>query len=114
MQVQIHLRFLNHLREREYNYHVVGKDHVDLKRAIKLLSSNYQAKTILTDTGRILSNLLLDEGLVNEISLLIHPVIVGDKSYNMFGNISEKIELKVKKKEILDQEYLLIVYGVGK
>lgn len=72
--------YLEHLKERNYDYHIVGKDYVNLANALKLLSNKYQAKTILTDTGRILGNLLLNQGLVSEISLLIHPIIVGNKS----------------------------------
>jgi len=33
----------------------------------------------LTDTGKILGNLLIKQGFASELSLLIHPVIVGKK-----------------------------------
>ena len=75
--------YIEYLRERNYDYHVVGEDHVDLKVALKLLSAKYHVKKILADTGRILGNVLLELGLLSEISLLIHPVIVGKDSYNI-------------------------------
>ena len=106
--------YLNHLKERNYNYHIVGKNHVNLKKALELLSNKYQAKTILTDTGRILGNLLLNQGLVSEISLLIHPIIVGKKSYNMFSEIDKNLRLKLFKKEILEEEYIWLVYTIEK
>jgi riboflavin biosynthesis pyrimidine reductase len=66
----------------------------------------------LTDTGRILSNILLQEGFVSELSLLVHPVIVGKKSYNVFGNINENIGLKLRKKEFLSGGYVWLVYRI--
>jgi riboflavin biosynthesis pyrimidine reductase len=65
----------------------------------------------LTDTGRILGNLLVKQGLVSELSLLIHPVIVGKKSYNIFGDINENISLKLKKQRTFPQGYLWLVYS---
>jgi 2,5-diamino-6-(ribosylamino)-4(3H)-pyrimidinone 5'-phosphate reductase len=106
--------YFSHLKERNYDYHIVGKDHVNLKKALELLSKKYQAKIILADTGRILGNLLLNQGLVSEISLLIHPVIVGHKSYNMFSDIDRNLKLKLLKKEILEKEYIWLVYEVEK
>jgi len=104
--------YIEHLKERKYNYHVVGKKHVDLKRALEILASEYGVKKVLADTGMILSNLLLNQGLASEISLLIHPIIVGDKSYNIFSNVSEPIGLKLDKAEILDKGYVWMVYTV--
>jgi 2,5-diamino-6-(ribosylamino)-4(3H)-pyrimidinone 5'-phosphate reductase len=106
--------YLNYLKERNYEYHIVGKDNVNLKKALKLLSAKYKIKTILTDTGRILGNLLLNQGFVSEISLLIHPVIVGKKSYNMFSYINKNLKLKLIKKVTLENEYIWFVYKVKK
>jgi len=106
--------YLKHLEERDYNYHVVGKKHVDLEEALELLYEKYGVKTVLADTGRVLGNLLLTHGLASEISLLIHPVIVGNKSYNMFSNVSEAVSLKLDKTEILGKGYVWLVYTVNK
>lgn len=104
--------YLDHLKERNYDYYIVGKEHVDLKKAIELLLNEYHVKTILTDAGRILTNLLLNQGLANEISLLVHPVVVGNNSYNMFSDIETNLKLKLLKKEILEKEYIWLVYKV--
>jgi 2,5-diamino-6-(ribosylamino)-4(3H)-pyrimidinone 5'-phosphate reductase len=106
--------YLNYLKERNYEYHIAENDHVDLKKTLELLYNKYQAKTILTDTGRILSNLLLNKGFVSEISLLIHPIIVGNKSYNMFGDINKNLKLRLFKKEIFEKQYIWLVYKVVK
>jgi 2,5-diamino-6-(ribosylamino)-4(3H)-pyrimidinone 5'-phosphate reductase len=104
--------YIQHLQERNYDYHSVGKKHIDLKKSLKLLSENYNVTTILTDTGRILGNLLLNHGFVSEISVLIHPVIVGTNAYTIFANIDNSIKLKLFKKETFDNGYVWLVYTV--
>jgi len=106
--------YIEHLKERNYDYHVVGMKHVDLEKALELLSAKYRVKKVLTDTGRILGNLLLNQGLASEVSLLIHPIIVGNKSYSIFSNVSKNIRLKLDKAEILDKGYVWLVYTVRK
>ena len=104
--------YIDYLAERNYDYHVVGDDHVDLKASLEILSEKYQVRKVLVDAGRILGNLLLERGLVSEISLLIHPIIVGKDSYNIFGNITKKISLELQKRETFDNEYIWLVYKV--
>jgi len=106
--------YIEHLEERNYGYHVVGKKHVDLEKALELLSAKYGVQKVLADTGRILGNLLLNQGLASEISLLIHPIIVGNKSYSILSNVNEAISLKLGKAEILDKGYVWLVYTVLK
>ncbi|MCW4045196.1 MAG: dihydrofolate reductase family protein [Candidatus Bathyarchaeota archaeon] len=98
--------------ERSFDYHVVGKKHVDLRLALELLSEKYDAKTVLADTGRILGNLLLGQGLVAELSLLVHPVIVGKNAYNVFGNVGEAVSLKLRKQEVFGEGYVWLVYEI--
>lgn len=106
--------YLEHLAERNYEYYIVGKKHVDLKKSFELLSSDYKVKRVLTDTGRVLGNLLLEQGFVSELSLLVHPAIVGKNSYNIFGNISKNIGLKLYKKEFFPRGYIWLVYKLKK
>lgn len=107
-------RYLCYLDERQYEYHSVGKNSVDLRKALELLAKKYQVKTIVTDTGRILGNLLLDQGLVDEISLLVHPIIVGKKSYGMWSDINKNPEITLMKCERLQGQYVWLVYSVKK
>jgi 2,5-diamino-6-(ribosylamino)-4(3H)-pyrimidinone 5'-phosphate reductase len=104
--------YIKYLKERDYDFHIVGKEHVNLNKSLELLLKKYKIKTILTDCGRVLGNLLFNQDLVDEISLLIHPVIVGDKSYNIFNNIDKKTQLKLLKNEILNEDYIWLVYKV--
>ena len=104
--------YISYLKERNYDYHVIGENKCDLKKALERLNEKYHAQTILTDTGSILSNLLLEQGLVSQISLLVHPIIVGKKSYNMFGNINKSLKLDLIEKKFLDQNHIWLLFEI--
>ena len=104
--------YIKYLQERKYDYHVVGDKKIDLEPALELLYSTYGAKRVLVDAGRVLGNLLLEKGLVSELSLLVYPVIVGKKAYNIFGNIQKNMNLKLYKKKIYPKGYVWLNYKV--
>lgn len=104
--------YIEHLRERNYEYRIVGQKHIDLKKALELLSSEYKVKKVLCDTGRILGNLLIEQGLASKISLLIHPVVVGRESYNMFETISKKTGLRLFNQKVYRGGYVWLVYSI--
>ena len=87
--------YLRHLEERNYNYHIVGDHHIHCPQALNLLTETYHAQTILTDTGPILNGVLLNNGRVDELSLLVHPVIVGPEKYPLLGNVTQNITLSL-------------------
>jgi 2,5-diamino-6-(ribosylamino)-4(3H)-pyrimidinone 5'-phosphate reductase len=104
--------YVEYLKERNYDFHFVGKARVNLKKAFELLASKYGVKTVVTDTGRILGNLLLNQALVSEISLLVHPVIVGNKAYSMFTDVKRLVRLRLRKKQTFGDGYVWLVYEV--
>lgn len=108
--------YIEYLKTRDYDYLVLGEDRVDYRKALKILSERYNARTVLTDSGGKLNCILLEKGLVDEISILISPVLVGNENTKLFGslNIKEKIKLKLEKNEIIDEDHILIVYKVMK
>jgi 2,5-diamino-6-(ribosylamino)-4(3H)-pyrimidinone 5'-phosphate reductase len=102
--------YIRYLEERRYDHFVVGEDKCDLKLSLELLQETYRVTTILTDTGSVLSNLLIRQGLVAEISLLVHPEIVGAQSYNMFRHLDHPLDLNLVKKEFFEGGYLWLLY----
>jgi 2,5-diamino-6-(ribosylamino)-4(3H)-pyrimidinone 5'-phosphate reductase len=106
--------YIKHLEARNYAYHVVGRESVDIEEVLELLSSEYKVKRVLADTGRILGNLLIEKGFASELSVLVHPIIVGKKSYNIFSDINKNISLKLRKQKTFPQGYLWLVYTVKK
>lgn len=56
---------------------VTGYDHVDLAECLDLLGRR-GAKLVRVDSGGELLGAMIDQGLVDELCLLIHPVLIGD------------------------------------
>lgn len=54
-----------------------GDRHVDLEAALESLAERYGAERIRVDSGGGLNGALLARGLVDEVSLLVHPVVSG-------------------------------------
>lgn len=57
-----------------------GADRVDLSAALEELAARFDVKTVRVDSGGTLNGELLRLGLVDEISLLVHPYLVGGTS----------------------------------
>jgi len=102
--------YLAYLKERKYPYLVAGTNQVDLKRSLELLSENYGAKKVLTDTGSVLGSLLIERRLASQISLLVHPVVVGKTAYNMFSKINNSFALKLKKVQSFEGGLVWLLY----
>ncbi len=103
--------YIEHLRKRNYNYIIAGKEKVDLTSALNQLNETFGISKLLTDTGKILGNLLLNLGLVKEISLLIHPLIVGEKCYPMFSDLNKDLTLKLLSSEHYENGCVWNVYS---
>ncbi len=102
--------YITYLKERNYTIFFTRKKQIDYEEVFTFLAKEYKVKTILTDTGRILSNILINEGLIDEISLLIHPVITGKKQNNLFNEVLSERNLKLKNSEILNKNKLWLIY----
>jgi 2,5-diamino-6-(ribosylamino)-4(3H)-pyrimidinone 5'-phosphate reductase len=102
--------YIEYLKDRKYDHHVVGDKQVDIGKALDILSEEYGVSRILVDAGSTLGNILLKMRLVTKISILVHPIIVGGRSHNMFRNIEENIELKLMKNKTLDNDNILLEY----
>jgi len=72
--------YLDELHKKEVGYIMAGDDRVDLRAALEQLNAHYRAKTIRVDSGGTLNGILLRAGLVDEVSVLIHPALVGGTS----------------------------------
>jgi 2,5-diamino-6-(ribosylamino)-4(3H)-pyrimidinone 5'-phosphate reductase len=57
---------------------VAGYERVDLDEALGLLGSKYDVKVVRVDSNGRLLGVLLEQGLVDELALLVHPVVVGN------------------------------------
>ncbi len=72
--------YLDYLRKRHVATIIAGDDHVDLRAALEELSRRYGVKTLRADCGGTLNGVLLRAGLVDEISVLVKPYLVGGRT----------------------------------
>jgi 2,5-diamino-6-(ribosylamino)-4(3H)-pyrimidinone 5'-phosphate reductase len=81
---------------------VAGADRVDLAAALDELAARFGVKTVRVDSGGKLNGELLRLGLVDEISLLVHPYLVGGKTpASMFRAAELTHEIGVLELELL-------------
>ena len=76
---------IEYLRRRGVSRIVAGEKDVDLARALARLRNSHQIRTIRVDSGGTLNAALLRDGLVDELSLLIHPVFAGTSARPLFA-----------------------------
>jgi 2,5-diamino-6-(ribosylamino)-4(3H)-pyrimidinone 5'-phosphate reductase len=69
--------YLEYLHKRNIKHIIAGEDYVNFPRALDELNVHFGIKIIRVDSGGTLNGMLLRAGLVNEVSLLIHPNLVG-------------------------------------
>lgn len=68
------------LRSQGIAHIAAGHDRVDLKVALDELYERYDIRHLRVDSGGILNGVLLRQGLVDEVSLLVYPELVGGVS----------------------------------
>jgi 2,5-diamino-6-(ribosylamino)-4(3H)-pyrimidinone 5'-phosphate reductase len=72
--------YLDYLEKRHIDYIVAGEDQVNMKAALEGLSSRYGVKKIRVDSGGTLNGVLFRLGLINEVSIVVDPSLVGGTS----------------------------------
>lgn len=69
--------YLAFLRENQIPYLIGGEDRVNLKQVLEKMYSVLGIKTILTSSGGKLAGALIRRDLIDEINLLVNPVVIG-------------------------------------
>lgn len=107
--------YINYLRERNYDFIRAGADRVDIRQALEIANERYGFKLVISDSGGILNSILLEQGLVEEISLVLNPEIVGRDGTNLFRGIEKSgTKLELVRNEVVDRKYVHLVYKVLK
>jgi len=70
---------LSYLEEQKIPAIVAGKDRIDMREALEMLSFQYGVGTVRVDSGGTLNSVLLAAGVVDEVSVLIHPFLAGGR-----------------------------------
>ena len=108
--------YLKYLGERNVDIIVTGDDHVHLRAALEELGKRYGVRLVRTDSGGTLNGVLISEGLVDEVSLLLSPCLVGDEGetplFQMPGPRSGPFDLHLTKAEELGEGVVWLRYDV--
>lgn len=112
--------YLDFLDKSNIKYMIIGYDKVNLGAALEELNIQFGVKSLYVDSGGVLNGVLLRDDLVDEICLLIHPVMVGGiLSNSIYTNPdlnvnSEVLDLKLLKMEKLKNEIIFLHYRIMK
>jgi 2,5-diamino-6-(ribosylamino)-4(3H)-pyrimidinone 5'-phosphate reductase len=110
--------YLDYLEKLQVDYIVAGDDHVDMRAALEKLNSRYGVKVVRADCGGTLNGVLLREGLVDEVSLLLSPCLVGGTEPRSIFVAPEltaaegAIDLRLERMEKLDGDVVWLLYKV--
>lgn len=110
--------YLEYLEKRHIECIITGEDHVDLRDALEELNASFGVKLVRVDSGGTLNGVLLRAGLVNEISVLIDPSLMGGTSPRSFfrapdlDSSEDVISLKLTHIERLKGGYVWLRYDV--
>jgi 2,5-diamino-6-(ribosylamino)-4(3H)-pyrimidinone 5'-phosphate reductase len=72
--------YLDELARQGVAHIAAGEQRVDLRQALASLSTNYGIRTLRVDSGGALNGALLRAGLVDEVSVLLAPLLVGGET----------------------------------
>jgi len=111
--------YMDCLDDRYIKYMVVGYDKVNLGAALEELNVQFGVKKLRVDGGGTLNTVLLRDDLVDEVCVLLHPVMVGGASENSIYNTPDLtseavLDLKLLKMEKLKNEIIFLQYRVMK
>ncbi len=107
--------YIEYLNERNYLVIFSGHKKVDFGHALEVLRDDFQAETIVTDTGPTLNTHLLRQGLIHEISLIMSPTIIGDNGSKVIKSMlapKEKLTLELIEHDVLTAHHMWLHYRV--
>jgi 2,5-diamino-6-(ribosylamino)-4(3H)-pyrimidinone 5'-phosphate reductase len=107
--------YIDYLKERNYDFIRAGADRVDVRHALEIANDRYGFELVVSDSGGVLNSILLEHGLVEEISLILNPEIAGKSGTNLFRNLEKGgTQLELIRDEIVEKKYVHLVYRVLK
>ena len=77
MSEDVSEKYIDYLNTKKISWIACGTEHIDLRRASEILAENFRIDRMAIVGGGHINGSFLDEGLVDEVSLLIGPAIDG-------------------------------------
>jgi len=112
--------YLHELAVQQVKTIVTGADRVDLRRALEELNERFDVKVVRVDSGGVLNGALLRAGLVDEVSVIFNPVLIGGttpRSLFVAPDLDTPagvIGLKLLQMEKLHDDFVWLRYAVVK
>jgi 2,5-diamino-6-(ribosylamino)-4(3H)-pyrimidinone 5'-phosphate reductase len=98
---------------------IAGEERVDLPKALEQLAERFGVRSVRVDSGGILNGALLRAGLVDEVSVVLNPELVGGESPRTVFTAPDLtsavgvIRLKLEHLERLEGDYVWLRYRVS-
>ncbi len=111
--------YLAYLNDRRIGTLTAGTDRIDMRAALEALNRQYGVKVLRVDSGGTLNSVLLQAGLVDEVSVLIHPFIAGGKADPTLsdplkaGIAGLQVPLRLKSTEIVGEGIIWARYTLS-
>lgn len=104
--------YVRYLRDHCYRHIISGDKRVDLPSALELTFAEFGTSRILVDSGPALAGALIDRRLVDRLSLLIAPYLVGSRGKGMFEAVTDLASLRPARRDLLRDQHVHIEYEV--
>ncbi|MET0298407.1 MAG: dihydrofolate reductase family protein [Flavitalea sp.] len=112
--------YLGYLQSKNISYIIAGKDKIDFAKALTMLGELFPIKTLMLEGGGHINGSMLNEGLIDELSLLILPIADGTPKSPTTFEVSEYLtkkpasHLKLIKVSQLENDVIWTRYQVQK
>ena len=112
--------YLDYLKRKRVDCIVAGDDRVDLRSALEELNGRYGVKVVRVDSGGTLCGALLRAGLVDEVSVVVSPCLVGGttpRSLFIAPNLASSdgvIQVRLAHLERLEGDTVWLLYEVAR
>jgi 2,5-diamino-6-(ribosylamino)-4(3H)-pyrimidinone 5'-phosphate reductase len=108
--------YLRYLADHNIGTIVAVDDRIDMRSALEALHARFGVKVVRVDSGGTLNSVLLHSGLVEEVSVLIHPFLAGGQpGPTIFDPIKAgmpglQIPLTLDHSEVLEEGIIWVRY----
>jgi 2,5-diamino-6-(ribosylamino)-4(3H)-pyrimidinone 5'-phosphate reductase len=113
---QVSDEYLDFLHSRGVSYIIAGENEVDLAAALDRLASNFGVRTLMLEGGGRINGAMLRAGLIDEISVLIAPVVDGTIGvptlFDADTRDDQSVQLRLETVERRDDGVLWVRYQV--
>lgn len=116
---QVSDEYLYYLQQKSISYIFAGKNSINFKNALEQLAALFPIKTLMVEGGGHLNGSLLNEGLIDELSLLMLPIADGTPKSPTTFEVSDYLSkapathLKLNEVKQLENDVVWLKYSLN-